>query len=329
MAQPRLPPLGIGLIGLGRHGSRYAQHILNDLPEARLVAVSRRRPTESSGLPSGLAIPCYADYHDLIVDPHVEAVVVVAPPALNRGICLAVASARKALLVEKPLATTAADARLIARAARDCGQVMMTAQTLRFDAAVAALKERQAAVGALQYLSLASRMEPHGLSEDARGFDGRGCLLEIGIHLLDLIRVLTNDEVVTVSCDMDSVPPQGAERRMIGRFATTRGLVGLVDASRISSGRTGRIELIGTEGQLSADWCGRKIVQLSAQHGNAEWPTAAVPTVLKTLRAFVRSVRESLPPPISIEDGKRAVEIAEACYASARRAGSLVPVEYA
>ena len=124
-------------------------------------------------------------------------------------------------------------------------------------------------------------------------------------------------------------PPQGAERRMIGRFATTRGLVGLVDASRISSGRTGRIELIGTEGQLSADWCGRKIVQLSAQHGNAEWPTAAVPTVLKTLRAFVRSVRESVPPPISIEDGKRAVEIAEACYASARRAGSLVPVEYA
>ena len=210
MAQPRLPPLGIGLIGLGRHGSRYAQHILNDLPEARLVAVSRRRPTESSGLPSGLAIPCYADYHDLIVDPHVEAVVVVAPPALNRGICLAVASARKALLVEKPLATTAADARLIARAARDCGQVMMTAQTLRFDAAVAALKERQAAVGALQYLSLASRMEPHGLSEDARGFDGRGCLLEIGIHLLDLIRVLTNDEVVTVSCDMDSAPPPGS-----------------------------------------------------------------------------------------------------------------------
>src|SRR3712207_4506704 len=129
MAQPRLPPLGIGLMGLGRHGSRHAQHILNDVPEARPVAVSRPRATESSGLPSGLAIPCYADYHDLIQDPHVQAVVVVTPPALNREICLAVARVRKALLVEKPLATTAADARLIARAARDCGQVMMTAHT--------------------------------------------------------------------------------------------------------------------------------------------------------------------------------------------------------
>ncbi|HVG01775.1 MAG TPA: Gfo/Idh/MocA family oxidoreductase [Nitrospira sp.] len=329
MTQPPFPPLGIGLIGLGRHGSRYAKHILNDLPEARLVAVSRRRATEGSGLPSASAIPCYSDYHDLIDDPHVQAVVVVTPPALNRDICLAVAGARKALLVEKPLAITAAEARLIAGAARESRQVTMTAQTLRFDATVAALIERQATIGALHYLSLVSRMEPHGFSEEVRGFGDRGCLLEIGIHLLDLIRVLTNDEVLAVSCDMDIVPPRGAERRLFGRFTTTRGLVALVDASRVSSGRIGRIELIGTEGQLSADWCARKIVQVSEQHGNVEWSTVADPTVLNTLRAFVRAVRECLPPSISIEDGKRAVEIAEACYASAKSDGSLVRVEYA
>ena len=74
---------------------------------------------------------------------------------------------------------------------------------------------------------------------------------------------------------------------------------------------------------------GKPDFDLSAQHGNKEWPTPADPTVLSTLRAFVRAVRESLPPPISIEDGKRAVEIAEACYASAQMGGRLVPVEYA
>ena len=329
MAQQPLPPLGIGLIGLGRHGSRYAKHIVQDLPEARLVAVSRRRAGEGLGLSIASAIPCYSDYHDLIEDPHVEAVVVVTPPTLNRDICLAVAAAHKALLVEKPLAITAEDARAIGRATQQSRQVMMTAQTLRFDAAIALLQERQAAIGALHYLSLVNRMEPHGLSEENHGFGGRGCLLEIGIHLLDLIRVLANDEVLAVSCDMDTAPPHRAERRMIGRFTTARGLVGLLDASRVSSGRTGRVELIGTEGQLSADWCGRKVVQVSAQHGNKEWPTPADPTVLSTLRAFVRAVRESLPPPISIEDGKRAVEIAAACYASAQMGGRLVPVEYA
>lgn len=329
MSYERLAPLGIGLIGLGRHGSRYAKHILADLPDARLVAVSRRRSSEGHGLASAPAVLCYLDYHELIADPYVEAVVVVTPPALNRDICLSVARAKKALLVEKPLAITADDARAIARAAGQAGPVMMTAQTLRFDAAVVALRARQAQIGALQYLSVASRMEPHGLSEEIRGFGGRGCLLETGIHLLDLVRVLTGDEVHAVSCDMDLVPPHGAERRIVGRLTTSRGLVCLLDVSRVSSGRIGRIELIGAEGQLSADWCGQRLVQVSARHGAGEWPTVADPTVLGTLRAFVRSVREGLPPPVTIEDGKRAVEIAEACYASAQQGGRSVPVEYA
>lgn len=328
MSHEPCTPLGIGLIGLGRHGSRYAKHLLHDLPDVRLVAVSRRRTTEGNGLASAPTVPCYSDYHELIADPQVEAVVVVTPPALNREICLAVAEAKKALLVEKPLATTAEDARAIARAAQGSRQTMMTAQTLRFDAAVVALCERQAQIGVLQYLSLVSRMEPHGLPEDGRGFGGRGCLLETGIHLLDLARRVTGDDIHTVSCEMDVVPPEGgAERRIVGRLTTRRGLVCLLDVSRVSSGRIGRVELIGTEGQLSADWCAQQVIQVSARPGAGDWPSAAEPTVLLTLRAFVRSIRDGLPPPVSIEDGKRAVEIAEACYASARQGGQVVSVE--
>lgn len=321
-------PLGVGLIGLGHHGSRYAKHLLHDLPEARLAAVCRRRAEQGNGLSDGATVPCYSDYHELIADPGVEAVVVVTPPTLNRDICISVALAKKALLVEKPLATTAEEARAILRAAQGSSQVMMTAQTLRFDAAVIALRERQAQVGALQYLSLASRMEPHAISEQEWGFGGRGCVLETGIHLLDLVRLLTEDEVDTVSCEMDSVPPAGAERRMLGRLTTRRGLICLVDVSRVTSGRIGRVELIGHEGQLSADWCGQRVTRVSARHGAGDWQTVAAPTVLSTLRAFVRSVRENLPPPITIEDGKRAVEIAEACYASAGQGGRAITVEY-
>ena len=320
-------PLGIGLIGLGHHGSRYAKHLLHDLPEARLVAVCRRRAGKGHGLADTETVSCYTDYHELIADSRVEAVVVVTPPTLNRDICLSVAQAKKALLVEKPLATTAEDARAIMQATKGSGQVMMTAQTLRFDAAVTALRARRAEAGTLQYLSLASRMEPHEMRED-RGFGGRGCVLEIGIHLLDLVRLLTEDEVHTVCCEMDSVPPAGAERRMLGRLTTRRGLVCLVDVSRVTSGRVGRVELIGKEGQLSADWCGQRLTRVSARHGAGEWPTVAEPTVLSTLRAFVRAVRGGLPPPITIEDGKRVVEIAEACYASARQGGQVVTVEY-
>ncbi len=126
---------------------------------------------------------------------------------------------------------------------------------------------------------------------------------------------------------MDVVPPDGAERRIVGRL-TTSGLVCLVDVSRVSSGRVGRVELIGSEGQLSADWCGQRVALVSARHGAGNWPSIAEPTVLGTLRAFVKSVRNGLPPPVTIGSGKRAVEIAEACYASAKQGGRGVPVKY-
>ncbi|MBV6470548.1 MAG: Myo-inositol 2-dehydrogenase [Nitrospirae bacterium] len=320
-------PLGVGLIGLGRHGSRYARHLLADLPEARLAAVSRRQADQ--GVPDAPSVPCHADYHRLINDPRVDVVVAVTPPVLNRDICLAAIQAGKPLLMEKPLAATVDDARAIAAAAGRSEHLLMVAHTLRFDPTVLALRARRPEVGTLCSLSLASRMEPQGHPQQERGFGGRGCLLEIGIHLLDLIRVVTGDEVEQVSCDMDVVPPLSPEQLVLARLTTRRGLRCLVDVSRVSSGRIGRVELVGQEGQLSADWCARRLVQLSAQTGAREWSIQPEPTILSVLRAFCRSVREGVPPPVTVEDGARAVEAAEACYLSARDGGRVVRVEYA
>ena len=71
--------LGIGLIGIGRHGSRYVQHLLRDLPDVALAAVCRK---SKSGVFSDATIPVYDDYRAMISDPRVHAVVVVTPPSL-------------------------------------------------------------------------------------------------------------------------------------------------------------------------------------------------------------------------------------------------------
>ena len=103
-------PLGIGLIGVGRHGSRYIHHLLHDLPGVSLTALCRKRIGE--GLPSlpTAEIPVYGDYRALIADPMVEAVVVVTPPSLSLEICLEAVKARKPILIEKPLASTGPEA---------------------------------------------------------------------------------------------------------------------------------------------------------------------------------------------------------------------------
>ena len=53
---PTRPMLGIGLIGLGNHGSRYARHIVEDLTDAALVAVCRRNRPEGGEARRGLSL---------------------------------------------------------------------------------------------------------------------------------------------------------------------------------------------------------------------------------------------------------------------------------
>ena len=63
-------PLGIGLVGVGRHGSRYVQHLLHDLPETALTAICRK---SGGGLYLETNIPIYDDYRAMIADPRVDA----------------------------------------------------------------------------------------------------------------------------------------------------------------------------------------------------------------------------------------------------------------
>lgn len=85
----------------------------------------------------------YGEAHALIVDPSVDVIVVVAPPLYSPEICRLAVQARKPLLVEKPLATTAADARTMVALAREAGIPLMTAQTLRFDRTIQHMKRFQ------------------------------------------------------------------------------------------------------------------------------------------------------------------------------------------
>ena len=259
-----MAPVGIGLIGLGRHGMRYAQHLLEPLANARLVAVSRRDTALGASFAVTHRVRFYRDYRELIADPRVQAVVVVTHPSLTRSICLEAVQAGKPLLIEKPLATTGSAAREMVRAAVSAQVPLMTAQTLRFEATVLAMKAELAAVGPPQYFVLTSRVEPRPeVWREPTDYAGRGVLLEIGIHLLDLVRFLTGEEVAEVRCELDRAAPGKPESRALVSLRTSTNLAGIVDVSRVTSGRISRAEWVGTGGQMIADWVQHSLLQLA------------------------------------------------------------------
>ena len=320
-------PLGIGLIGAGRHGSRYIYHILHDLPEVRLVALCRKRIGEKIPWLSTAEIPIYGDYHELIADPTVEAIVVVAPSALSPAICLEAAKTRKPILIEKPLATTGREARAMVTAAEEADLLLMTAQTMRFDSAILLLKDHLPKIGRLRYATFTSRIETKARSQDRSPIQGqRGVLLEVGIHLLDLVPFLTGEQVVAVRCELDQLPTAAPDTTAIVQVKTESGIQCILDVARVVGERVARTEWVGARGQIAADWFRHRVSGVIGDTAPQEWVVQPQQTILATLRAFVYAIETKTPPPITGHDGCRAVEVADACYRSAELGGASVTV---
>lgn len=320
-------PIRIGLIGAGRHGSRYIHHLLHDLPGVSLAAVCRKRTGE--GLPSlsTTEIPVYGDYRALITDPAIDAVVVVTPPSLCPEICFEAAKAKKPILIEKPLASTGPEARAMVMAAEEAGQLLMTAQTLRFDSTVLLLKERLPEIGPLRYATFTSRIETKtGVEVHSSTPGPRGVLLEFGVHLFDLVPFLIGEEVVAVRCELDRLPTIGPEMMAIAQAHTVSGLRCVMDIARVGAGRVARAEWVGSHGQMAADWFHHRVTGVIDGGAPFEWAVQPQQTILATLRAFVHAIETKTLPPITGRDGCRAVEVADACYRSAELGGASVSV---
>jgi predicted dehydrogenase len=326
MNQRSSKALGIGLVGVGRHGSRYVQHLLHDVPEAALTAICRK---SGRGSYPGTDVPVYDDYRAMIADSRVEAVVIVTPPALCHRICLTAVDAGKAVLVEKPLAVNGQEARAMVAAAAQRGVTLMTAQTMRFDPTILCLREQLGAIGPLTSASLISHIDTKANTlVGAEGPVVVGALLELGVHLLDLIRFLTGEEICEVECTMSPTPGAEPETTVQAQVRTSTGLCCKLDIARVESQRRGRAELTGRTGMIAADWVTRTLTRTTTDGASYTRTLAPHPTILSTLQAFVRAVRTRTAPPVTGVDGCRAVEAADACYRSAALNGAVVQCEY-
>jgi predicted dehydrogenase len=325
-----MTPLGIGIIGAGKHGLRYIRHLTEDVPDATLVAVSRRDRREGEPVAAAHRCAFYEDWRALVEDPRVQAIVTAVPVALNVAIAEAACRAGKHLLIEKPLAPTVDDGRRIVAAVRAAGVHAMVAQTLRFDATVAAVRQALPAIGRVHAITLSQRFEPSTLPWiDRQDQSGGGVMLQTGIHSIDLLRVLLGREVVEVSCVTARVCTAETEDNfvMLARLDAD-GMLGQIAGSRAAGGRSGAIEIAGAEGQIAADhvhrvgWLIRGTTRTPIAVG------ASIPTVREALRAFVAAVHAGGPVPVTVEEGLRAVAVAEAAYRSAALGGAPVPVRY-
>ena len=141
--------------------------------------------------------------------------------------------------------------------------------------------------------------------------------MEIGIHLLDLVRFLLEDEVTEVRCEFDTREAGASESRAWASLRTAGGIPCLIEVSRLASGRVGRAEWLGRDGQLVADWVHHRLRRLWAGTKEEEQVVEGRATLIDTVTQFLKALDADEPMPVTGLDGLRAVEIADACYESA------------
>jgi predicted dehydrogenase len=106
---------------------------------SNVVAIDARLPL-LSGMAHLLAVGRgYMSLQDAL--PHIDAVVIATPPATHVPLGLQAIRAGKHVLIEKPLATTAAGAQELIDAAKDAGVTLMVGHTFEYHGAVWMLRE--------------------------------------------------------------------------------------------------------------------------------------------------------------------------------------------
>jgi predicted dehydrogenase len=144
----------IGVVGCGYWGSKHLR-VLHGIPEvSSVVAIDSEsdRLVSLSRVFSGL--PCFHDL-DSALD-HVDGVVIATPPSTHVPLALKAIGAGKSVLIEKPLATSSSDARLLIKEAE--GKVtLMVGHTFEYNAAVTKLRELVSTdiLGAVYYIDTA------------------------------------------------------------------------------------------------------------------------------------------------------------------------------
>jgi predicted dehydrogenase len=145
MTQADDRPIRWGILATGGIAHAFARDLALQ-PDCVVVAVGSRSQASADAFGDEFGVPHrHASYQALVNDPDVDAVYVSTPHPGHHDAALLAINAGKAVLVEKPFAMDAAQARDIIDAARDRGTFLMEAMWTRFLPHIARVREILAA----------------------------------------------------------------------------------------------------------------------------------------------------------------------------------------
>lgn len=322
--------VNIGVIGLGRMGKVYAYHVGRQMEGASLVAIADPRPDIRQSFTTQFGgIAAYTDHHELLNHPDLHGVIIATPTSTHRDVVIAAAQAGKAIFCEKPTALTLESTDEMIAAIQQAGVMFQVGFMRRFDTAYAEAKRKidEGIIGQPVTIRSVSR-DPHRTSLEYANPDvSGGLIVDMGIHDIDVVRWLMNDDVDRVYTEAASlVYPELLDVRDVDSamisLKFTRGGLGNIEVSRTAIyGYDIQAEVIGSTGTIHIGYLRHTPILVLTKDGVhhdvvPHFPERFGEAYTRQVEHFVECLQHGKAPIITVQDARAALQVSIAATIS-------------
>jgi predicted dehydrogenase len=319
--------INFGIIGFGLHAVKRLMPGFALAKNCRVTALSRRGLAKAEESARQHDIPLAFDSaEELCRSPQVDAVFITTPNACHLEDVLVAAACGKPILCEKPMAVNADQCRQMVEAARKAGVLLGVAHVFRFEESTAWLRQQLSAGHIGKPVFARSEFSFPAAHGHARTWihdpatAGGGPVADVGVHCVDALRFILQDEVLRVSAREIPGKPGEVEAGAAIILEFAGGTLATVTVSFLAEYRT-PLELVGETGVLWGDnaFTVEHPVNLELRRGGTVVETHTVSNRLAyalQVDAFADAVEGKAQFPIPGEEGWRNQEILDAAYRS-------------
>ncbi len=328
-----------GIIGLGDIAENNFLPALAKARDAQLISVYSRSAEKGRAFIAKHGVPRAYDRLDgMLADRELDAVYIASPNNVHAAQSVAASRAGKHVLCDKPMALTVADGERMIRAAEDNKVRLDVAYRQRYHPAHEQAR-RHVAAGVLGEIQLVKAQNfrggarPYwqnipGWRNDA-ALAGSGSIVAQAVHSVDLLRYLTDCEIIEVRCITDEDPPSRPfEEATVSIFKFANGALGHVasgavvprsDNDALLYGSKGKIACLGTLGGGPASVVPELMVASGAQVQRTPFAhDTSISNTTRLIEAFNRSITQGEPTHMSAQNGLQMIRVASAMLESSR-----------
>lgn len=245
---PWTMPVGTAVVGLGYWGPNLARN-LYELPEAELVAVCDSRREALNALRRRLpGVHRTTKFDELLQEPSIEAIVIATPVSSHYELAMRALEAGKHVVVEKPLAASAAEAEELVDLAKRRELVLMPGHTFLYSPAVNLIRSliQRGELGDIYFVSM-SRVNLGLHQSDV------SVVWDLGPHDFSILAYWLDESPVSVAASARACVMPGTADVAFVNLEFPSQTIAHVELSWLSPSKLRRTTIVGSEKMVVYD----------------------------------------------------------------------------